>query len=403
VKRSAYRWSLSIAVATILSAAAPGNAQDVGYGYLTVCNKGTVAISVVSALEDRDFGYRLDVSGWWALSPGDCQVVVRRQGFDGYSGERAAPAYVGFAFFDAQHQGTAGRIDSAPDLGKWQNNWFQAMTSGVMEGPVLTRSSKTLCVHRAQMGYRQTSESANCATLHAEGDAGPFFPLSAALRFEPVVSWYSSATNEMVGGDYYLDVAPRPNDLELHASAGSAREHDGSDVAEDSSDDSDLLKQFMIAVAEAKERADAEKKAEEAARLEANRKVLEARRTDPVWIAYEQQQQQKWGAPRASPGDYSAAWNGKQMHVSGTVAEVSVVEGHPSWLTVRFRESPSGAFVVCSPSPSIFTGLFGDDLNAIVGKQIEVIGEVESPPYCRGTAGNIRVLDSDGVRMLEAP
>jgi hypothetical protein len=273
--------------------------------------------------------------------------------------------------------------------------------TGVAAGPVLTRANKTLCVRRAALGYSVTNRSASCASLPAENDADPYYPLAAAFRFEPVPScfFYSEVMSQTVGGDYYLDVAPRPNDLALHASAGSA-ESGSAHASGEGSASPDRLKQLAIAMAEANARADAEKKAEEAAREEANRKAIEARSTDPAWVRYEDEQRGKWGAPRASARDYGPDWQGKQMHVGGIVADVSVeYGGSPSWLTMRFRDSQ---FVVCSPSPSIFTGLFGDDLSALVGKQIEVIGKVESP-WCRGGAGSIRVLDSDSVRLLGAP
>jgi hypothetical protein len=140
-------------------------------------------------------------------------------------------------------------------------------------------------------------------------------------------------------------------------------------------------------------------KAEEAERLAEAEKVRQKRAADPVWIRYEKEQQEKWGTPRVSVGDYTSLWKGKQMHLSGTVARVSVATGTPSWLSMRFSESPNDAFVVCSPSPSIFTGLLGNDLNDLIGKRVEVIGYVESP-LCGGVGGSIRVVSSDSIRLL---
>lgn len=374
-------------------------AQDVGYADLTICNKGTVHVSVVLAAEADDLlsGYTLDVDGWYVVAPRECKHMVHIQGA---AGEKTNPVFLGFAFFDQKGQFTTGRAAQAPDLGLWYSNWVQAARSGT-SGPVLSRSTQTICVSRDEIGYRITTRAAvNCATFRPAGSAGPFLALVAALRFQPAASKIVPLGPELqsVGGDYYLNVAPKANDLELHASKGT-ESGDDTRTAGDSNEPS-LLKDFLDAARRTGEAESARKRAEETRRVEANRKVAEARARNPLWIEYEKQQQAKWGAPRLSAGDYSAQWMGKQMHVSGTVARASVAYGSPSWLTLHFSDSPNGAFVLCSPSPSIFTGLFGDDLNALVGKKIEAIGEVESP-LCGGASGSIRVLDSDSVRLLQ--
>jgi hypothetical protein len=107
---------------------------------------------------------------------------------------------------------------------------------------------------------------------------------------------------------------------------------------------------------------------------------------------------EKWAnAPHMSPGDYEPAQLTTTMIVRGTVARYSIdASGSPPWITIYFKESPSGAFVVCSPYPDIFQEVVGMNLNALIGKTLEVVGPVEQS-MCTGkgiTAGSIRVLES---------
>jgi hypothetical protein len=103
-----------------------------------------------------------------------------------------------------------------------------------------------------------------------------------------------------------------------------------------------------------------------------------------------------------SPASYSAAWLGQSKTVRGTVSRLEMKsEGSPNWLTIYFRESPDGAFVVCSPHPDMFTETVGD-LYRLVGKTLEVTGPVESS-MCAGRGGSIRVVESSGYRVEGPP
>jgi hypothetical protein len=51
---------------------------------------------------------------------------------------------------------------------------------------------------------------------------------------------------------------------------------------------------------------------------------------------------------------------------------------------------------VCSPYPDIFQEVVGMNLNALIGKTLEVVGPIEQA-ICTGkgiTAGSVRVLES---------
>jgi len=53
---------------------------------------------------------------------------------------------------------------------------------------------------------------------------GPFVPLAAVLYFQPEAArWYSDPIlgGSWIGGKYYLNVAPKPGDRNVHASVGT--------------------------------------------------------------------------------------------------------------------------------------------------------------------------------------
>jgi len=103
--------------------------------------------------------------------------------------------------------------------------------------------------------------------------------------------------------------------------------------------------------------------------------------------------------PVQSPASYGAAWMGQDRVIRGTVSRVSVRSGvRPYWLTIFFKESPDAAFVVCSPSPDMFQETVGD-LYRLVGKTLEVTGQVEGS-MCAGKGASIRVVDSQHYRVL---
>ena len=118
----------------------------------------------------------------------------------------------------------------------------------------------------------------------------------------------------------------------------------------------------------------------------------------------EEENRQRWARPGQSPAAYDPQWMGQNVTVTGTVSRVDVDStGSPHWLTIYFKESPKATFVVCSPYPDMFQDLVGRDLSALIGKTLEVGGQVETP-YCghKVPKGSIRVLESAQWRV-EAP
>ena len=109
-------------------------------------------------------------------------------------------------------------------------------------------------------------------------------------------------------------------------------------------------------------------------------------------------------AARPQPlASFQPAWMGQSKVVRGTVSRLDVdFNRTPQWLTIFFRESPDAAFVACSPYPDMLQDKFGD-LSALVGKTLEVSGQVE-PAMCRGGKGaSIRLLESKQFVLKAGP
>jgi hypothetical protein len=215
------------------------------------------------------------------------------------------------------------------------------------------------------MSYRVRSKSEiNCASFHPSGnDGGPFFPLAAALRFQPVASWKNYPVGggvEILGGEYYLDVAPTPNDTELHASSGAASAKDTRDTS--GVDALKLLKQIIDAMPTPEQRR-AQEEAEYARQLKAD--------------------QEKHDAMRKSLADFDPQWLWKPLIVKGTVSRVQV---NMPWAIVYFNESPSGVFVVCFQA-AMFGDFAGKNYSGLIGKTVEVRGQVIQPRCAPRGAG----------------
>jgi hypothetical protein len=100
-----------------------------------------------------------------------------------------------------------------------------------------------------------------------------------------------------------------------------------------------------------------------------------------------------------SPAAYRDTWKGQTKVVRGTVSRLEMEStGSSRFLTVYFKESPGGAFVVCSPRPEAFTENVGD-LNRMIGKTVEVTGLVGPGSVCAGKGGEIGVMNSSSYRI----
>jgi hypothetical protein len=90
---------------------------------------------------------------------------------------------------------------------------------------------------------------------------------------------------------------------------------------------------------------------------------------------------------------------GKSVVVRGTVAGVDIdTNGLPHYATIRFKDSRADGFVGFSPYPEMLQGSYGNSFAGLVGKTIEVQGDVQS----FGVAAGVRILNMRQLRVLDA-
>jgi hypothetical protein len=117
-------------------------------------------------------------------------------------------------------------VDRVPDFGEVGLPWSK----------ILTKTKTRFCINDSDNGMTYRIEDPlerNCATFHPGGNGDttkPFYPFAAALYFRPETSYCPvyPATGDCTGGQYRLNVAPGPNDVDgnLHVSAGSESGND---------------------------------------------------------------------------------------------------------------------------------------------------------------------------------
>jgi hypothetical protein len=97
--------------------------------------------------------------------------------------------------------------------------------------------------------------------------------------------------------------------------------------------------------------------------------------------------------------------------VSGIEERDDSVEPGVRWVDIAFRESPAidtgpnrrpySEFNVCTSKPDVFETLFGADFRtSMIGKTIEVEGEIAPGNECRGLRASIRVTLARQVRLV---
>jgi hypothetical protein len=383
---------------------------------LNVCNKGTIPVEAVAAERDDPI---LGIGKlYWNITgkrvaPGKCEFV--------FGSTFGLPAYIAFGFYDANGQWGSGTIARVPDFGSFPR-YFHS-------NKVLIGAARAMCTRKNEYGYSIDGDlSSDCARLNSSNapDAkhGPFVPLTAALFFE-TVNQRCSDRGILSFCEHYLNISPSPSERELHAVEGLPN---GQDLLANRDDSAAIhfWQALIKTAAEERERkarlaADsvAERKREAAdtvgagqrrlveraaAREQLQRQILAADAAGNPEVKVEAQMirredennRQRWAGTRQSPGAYEAQWTGQNISVVGTVSRVEIdSSGSPQWVSIYFKESPDGAFVVCSPYPDLFQERIGPNLSALVGKTLEAAGQVESP-YCahKTSKGSIRVVES---------
>ncbi len=216
----------------------------------------------------------------------------------------------------------------------------------------------------------------DCATLQIGGREevghGPFVPLAAVLYFQPEAARWSPdgrGGGNLFGGKYYLNVAPKPGDHDVHASKGFESDADRRSP-EQVKADAETRKQVEEAIA--REHAERERHERVVAEYDREKAIV---RSDVKSVA-----------------DFSPDWMYKPVSVKGTVSRLEV---QPMWVVVHFQESPTGAFVACfrrrlreeGEKGPIFEGSNGRDYSELIGKTVNVYGSVGRPACAPAAAG----------------
>lgn len=353
----------------------PARASDMKTGdvLLVVCNKGAFDIDAVELLPNKN-DHRWLILGWITVSGGSCANVA----LDG--------GYIGFAYLDAEY--------------KWQPLVATVPDDGTDKAgnPVFTRTTMQVCVSRdADTTYVTNHDppGQNCADrVLAKHPDHKMVPFATTLYFRP-----RPAECNILGvcsyGEYYLDAAT-PKGAQLRVAKGLSPSEQGwqllgavlQKLAQAADEDRKAKQKAAAAQAYAASPEGQLQREREAsaAREEHNRQVLAAAAAGnpnaqvgaQMIQRAEEANRTRWTGSHQSPASYDPGWMGQNMVITGTVSKVDVDKsGFPQWLTIYFKESPDATFVVCSPYPDLFQERVGLDLNALVGKTMQVAGQVE--------------------------
>jgi len=359
--------------------------EDQGPATLTVCNKGTRAVNVAIGSHDLDMvAPTLHVVAWQSVKPGACTDVYDFQ----TTAYIPFPAYLAFAFLGPQAQVIPARVATIPDIGAW-THWstYMAVRFPAGSGLALSRATKQLCVSSAPVDYSVPFNSdVNCASQHPRGVQGALTPIAAQVFFHPSARTCSRIAGDLRcgGGRYYLDVAPKAGDLELHATHG-----------DDHADES--VAQLRTPEQDARDLANGVKTATELANAIVNGRRLPGPRSDEP-ADFTAKRAQWWKASMRPAGAYQPSWIGQIVVVRGTVASIG---DQPMDATIVLKESLKDGLTVCPQYPNRLRRVYGADLNVLVGKTIEVTGEVERYEPC-GNGATIRILEVEQVRLAGA-
>jgi hypothetical protein len=103
--------------------------------------------------------------------------------------------------------------------------------------------------------------------------------------------------------------------------------------------------------------------------------------------------------PHFKASSYNERWLGKFLAVRGTVSRVDVDSGgQPVYATIHFKESSARGIMAFTPYSKWLQGEYGNDFAKLIGKPVEIYGEVQD---WREGAG-VRVLDLRQMAMLTA-
>ncbi|MEO8452813.1 MAG: hypothetical protein ABI647_23685 [Gemmatimonadota bacterium] len=400
-EESGTRLARQTALFLILSSSAvPLRAQS-SLVSLDVCNNGTVPVVVMTATKNTDLARGFG-KYYWAISS---SAVASAKCKTVYSDTEGDGAYLGFGFEDTKGQWGSGHVAQVPDFGKYVQR-FQTW-------PILSRGEGKIeaCAPRVATTYAVKDDpKTDCASMRlipsggAREVPGPFFPITSTL--------YIRAPGVSCLGDmgaqgpchYYLNISPNGTDRDLHATEGTG----GGADADRPMTDAQVDKALGDMLAKAREKSPAQPppapppppRREPTLTMVAPAHDGYAIKIDPSMSAgLAAREQEKWKSPMYMVSAYDPKWIGQTLVLKGTVSRVEVEsDGDPKWVHIYFKESPDATITGCSPFPAMLRKMFGDDLSALVGKTIEMAGQVAR--VCRLTA-SINIVDQAQIKLVQ--
>jgi hypothetical protein len=357
------RLLITLALTCIATAPCVCDAQSrIELTRIDACNKGADTVFSFTAVGVA--GHESSTLGWMPIPPHGCNNVFAEKvpGVD--------PAYVGFAV-----RGPDGRLTS--------------ITATVPEYGTDAKGARTFSGDAKDFCLVPYTDSLSFFTSKRDDDASHCNDWINTKITDPERRHYAAFTSSLYfrpkldcgvlscgPGSYYLDVTHAPGSRTVSLVRGLSPAQQGLQ----------LIGKFLQALDDAKRQSDIQQQV-----ALQNRFARYKPGSAASWA-------EQWAnAPHMSPADYNPEQVGSTVVVSGTVARYVVdASGSPQWITIYFKESPNGAFVVCSPYPDMFQEVVGMNLNALIGKRLEAVGPIEQA-ICTGrgkTAGSIRVLES---------
>jgi len=96
---------------------------------------------------------------------------------------------------------------------------------------------------------------------------------------------------------------------------------------------------------------------------------------------------------------YDPHWLGKIVEVRGTVARVDLAKGQfPPYATIHFKESSGDKITAYTPNSDMWQEMYGDNFEKLIGKPVEVYGQVGDWKEGAG----VRIIDRDQLKLLDA-
>jgi hypothetical protein len=328
--------------------------------HLEVCNQGDETVYAFNAS-------KAGTIAWMKIEPGGCDNVYAQ------AAPGVDPAYIGFALKNRD-----GRLVSVP------SNVPNAGTNA--NGVPLFRSASTaFCAHPYPEDFSlftsDGNSGAHCDDYVSKKISDPvhrrYAAYSSSVYFSPSLD--CSVLGSCQGNSYQLDVnvaadrgritlvrPPTPMEIGMK-----------------------FLAQMLVAY----EKAKVDSEQQQLAELQ-NRFARFKAGSAMSW-------QEQWEkAPQISAAQYDSSLMTSTVIVRGVIDHYRVdTRRFPQWITIFFRDAPGGPFVVCSPYPDMFQEVVGLNLNALVGKTLEVVGPVEgvmcsADPGGPPLTGSIRVVES---------